>query len=133
MPPALSPAELAYLRTQPLGRLATIDRAGNLQNNPVGFTVDEQTGQIIIGGRAMAASRKFRNVRRNPNVAFVVDDLASTNPWTARGVEFRGVAEALEDIDPPMPGMSREVIRITPSWIGSWGVEPGTTGMSSRG
>lgn len=119
--------ELDFLRSQRLGRLATIDRKGAPQNNPVGFVVDEKTGHVVIGGRSMAASRKFRNVGSNPNVAFVVDDIASVDPWVVRGVEIRGRAEALVDADPPMPGFSREVIRITPNWIASWGVEPGTS------
>jgi hypothetical protein len=28
--------------------------------------------------------------------------------------------------------MSREVIRITPRWIASWGVDPGVSGMQVR-
>jgi pyridoxamine 5'-phosphate oxidase family protein len=34
-------------------------------------------GTIDIGGRAMGASRKFRNIAANPNVALVIDDIAS--------------------------------------------------------
>jgi pyridoxamine 5'-phosphate oxidase family protein len=113
--------ELAYLRTQPLGRLATVDPDGAPQNNPVGFVLTD-TGQFLIGGWKMGASRKFRNVHGNPSVAFVVDDLVSTDPWTPRMVEVRGTAEALEDVDPPIAGMSREVIRVTPTWITSFGV-----------
>ena len=41
-----------------------------------------------------------------------------------RGLEIRGTAVALEDVDPPVPFMSREVIRITPTWVMSWGVDP---------
>ncbi len=82
------------------GRLATVDPSGAPQNNPVGFTVDEATGQVLIGGLAMGQTRKFRNVQRNPNVALVVDDLASVSPWVVRGVELRGVAEALVDARP---------------------------------
>jgi pyridoxamine 5'-phosphate oxidase family protein len=117
-----TPTELAYLRTQRLGRLATVDRNGAPQNNPVGFWI-EPTGEIVIGGLAMGASRKFRNVERNPNVALVIDDIASVDPWTVRMVEVRGTALALRDVDPPMSGMSREVIRITPQWIKSFGLE----------
>jgi pyridoxamine 5'-phosphate oxidase family protein len=61
----------------------------------------------------------------------VIDDIVSTDPWTVRGIEIRGSAEALEDVDPPRPGMSREVIRITPRRIVSWGITPG--GLQSRG
>lgn len=124
--------ELAYLRRQRLGRLATVDRSGAPQNSPVGFVVDELAGHLLIGGLAMAKTRKFRNVQANPNVAFVVDDLASVSPWVVRGVEVRGTAEALVDVDPPMGGMSREVIRITPRWIGSWGVVEGQRGIRVR-
>ena len=117
-----TPEERTYLGSQPLGRLATVDPDGSPQNNPVGFVLTD-TGQFVIGGFAMGGSRKFRNVRKNPNVAFVVDDLKSTDPWSPRMIEVRGTAEAIEDVDPPMRGMSREIIRITPTWIKSFGVE----------
>jgi pyridoxamine 5'-phosphate oxidase family protein len=123
-PVSLTPVERAYLTSQPLARLATVDPSGALQNSPVGAFVDDETGEIVIGGHAMGASRKFRNVRANPNVALVVDDLVSRDPWTVRGLEIRGTAVALDDVDPPVPFMSREVIRITPTWISSWGVDP---------
>jgi pyridoxamine 5'-phosphate oxidase family protein len=119
----LTERELEYLRTRRLGRLATVDAHGAPQNSPVGFFVDEGNGTIAIGGLAMGATRKFRNVRGNSYVALVVDDLASVSPWRVRGVEIRGRAEALSDVDPPRPGMSREVIRITPDWIHSWGLD----------
>jgi pyridoxamine 5'-phosphate oxidase family protein len=125
MPPTLTTDDLNYLQSQHLGRLATVDPSGAPQNSPVGFTVDETTGQILIGGMAMSDSRKFRNVLHNPNLALVVDDLASVDPWIVRGIEVRGEAEALVDVDPPMAMMSREVIRITPRWIYSWGISSG--------
>ena len=114
--------QLAYLRSQPLGRLATVAPDGGPQNNPVGFRIDD-AHRILIGGRRMGATRKFRNVRGHPQVAFVVDDLASTRPWHPRMIEIRGTAEALDDVDPPMTGMSREVIRITPEKVFAFGLE----------
>ena len=128
----LTEAERAYLQSQPLARLATVDGAGAPQNNPVGAFLDEETGDIIIGGHAMGASRKFRNVQRNGQVALVIDDLVARDPWTVRGLEIRGTAVALEDADPPVPFMSREVIRITPTWVTSWGVDPEAPGRYSR-
>lgn len=124
--------ELTYLRSQRLGRLATVDRSGAPQNNPVGFMVDDAVGRIVIGGYSLAATRKFRNIRGNGAVALVVDDLVSVDPWTVRGVELRGRAEAVEDVDPPMPSMSRELIRITPDWIASWGLTAEQSGMTVR-
>ncbi|MGH3673401.1 MAG: PPOX class F420-dependent oxidoreductase [Pseudonocardiaceae bacterium] len=124
--------DLEYLSGQRLGRLSTVDPSGAPQNNPVGFMVDDGTGDILIGGLSMATTRKFRNVQQNPHVAFVVDDLVSTDPWRVRGVEVRGVAQALADVDPPMPGMSWELIRITPHWIGSWGISSTQPGLTVR-
>lgn len=113
--------QLRYLRTQPLGRLATLAPDGGLQNNPVGFKLDEEH-RIIIGGYEMGRSRKFRNVQKHAKVAFVVDDLGSTDPWKPRMVEIRGTAEPLTDVDPPMPGTSREVLRITADSIRDYGL-----------
>jgi pyridoxamine 5'-phosphate oxidase family protein len=124
MPPTFTAEELAFLRQHQLGRLATVDASGAPQNNPVGLFVDAGTSQILVGGFRMGQTRKFRNVKRNANVAVVVDELTSTDPWVVAGVEVRGTAEALDDADPPMEGMSRQVIRITPRWIGSWGLDP---------
>jgi pyridoxamine 5'-phosphate oxidase family protein len=125
-------AELAYLQTQWLGRLATLAADGTLQNNPVSFKVDAARGTIDIGGRSMGTSRKFRNVQSTGEVAFVVDEHVSADPFVVRGVEVRGWAEALTDEKPPHPFMTREVIRIHPRKIISWSVEPGTEGMQSR-
>src|ERR1700678_4375377 len=128
----LTEAERAYLQSQPLARLATVDGTGAPQNNPVGAFLDEQTGDIIIGGHAMGASRKFRNVQANGQVALVIDDLVSRDPWTVRGLEVRGTAVALSDVDPPVPYMSREVIRITPAWVAAWGLDPDVQGQQIR-
>ncbi len=118
-----NPLERDYLRTQRLGRLATVAATGQPQNNPVGFFVKDELGVIDIGGRAMGQTKKFRNVQRNPLVSLVIDDLASVNPWQVRGIEIRGHAEALTDWDPPIPGFSREAIRIHPERVISWGLE----------
>jgi len=87
--------ELAYLATQRLGRLATLQPNGSLQNSPVGFCYNARLETIDIGGRDMEASQKFRNVEGNGQVALVVDDIASVNPWRVRCLEIRGSAEAL--------------------------------------
>mgnify|MGYP001400439903 CR=1 FL=1 len=116
-------AQLAYLATQRLGRLATVDSRGVPQNNPVSFRYNAELGTIDIGGRAMGASRKFRNVAARPGVAFVVDDIVSYQPWQVRCVEIRGHAEALSDQPPPRPGFSAEIIRIHPDRILAFGLD----------
>ena len=82
----LTDAERDYVAGQILGRLATVRPDGSLQNNPVAFTYDPERGTIDITGRAMGQTSKFRNVAANGEAALVVDDVASFDPWTARGV-----------------------------------------------
>ena len=89
--------ELAYLESQRIGRLATSQPDGTLQNNPVGFGVNKELGTIDIGGYNMARSRKFRNVAANGRAGFVVDDVYSTDPWRVRFLEIRGHAEAITE------------------------------------
>ena len=123
--------ELEYLRSQRLGRLATLTPRGTLQNSPVGFQVDEDAGVIAIWGRDMGNTRKFHNVAANGEVAFVVDDLVSVSPWVVRGIEIRGTAEALTGQTPPSGYWSAEVIRIHPRRIIAWGLGP-DGGRTSR-
>ncbi len=114
-------AELDYLRTQRIGRLATVTQDGTLQVSPVGFFLRDD-GSVDIGGAALGGTKKFRNVAANGRAAFVIDDIASFDPWEVRGVEIRGSAEALSDQEPPMRGFSKEIIRIHPDRIISWGL-----------
>ncbi len=120
----LTDAEIAYLTTQPLGRLATCRVDGSLQVSPVGFRYDDQTGTIEITGRALGQTRKFANVEDNGQVALVVDDLVSRSPWVVRGVEVRGTAAALRDQVTESAYTSDEIIRIHPGRVISWGLDP---------
>ncbi|MFF5480303.1 PPOX class F420-dependent oxidoreductase [Streptomyces sp. NPDC012935] len=117
-----SEAERAYLRSQRLGRLATVDPAGQPQANPVGF-FPQDDGTILIGGQSMGTTKKWRNLRNNPKLALVVDDLVSVRPWRVRGIEIRGDAELLTGPHELGPHFSEEVIRIHPRWVRSWGLE----------
>lgn len=87
-------AERAYLRTQRLGRLATVDPHGQPQANPVAF-FPQDDGTILIGGFSMGRTKKWRNLEKNPKAALVVDDVVSVSPWKVRGVDIRGEAELL--------------------------------------
>jgi pyridoxamine 5'-phosphate oxidase family protein len=131
-PRTLTDAELDYLASQRLGRLATVAPDGSPQNNPVGFRWNAGAQTIDIYGLRMGRTRKFRNVAANPAVALVVDDIASLEPWKVRGVEIRGRAEALDDVDPPAPGMSRQIIRIHPRRVIAWGLDSGVPVMHGR-
>ena len=112
--------ELAYLNSRPLGRIATQQPNGTLQASPVGFRLNAETRTIDVHGFRMAKSRKYKNVAENGRVAFVVDDLASTNPWRPRCVEIRGRAEATVVDGTP-------IIRITPERVISFGIDESDT------
>jgi pyridoxamine 5'-phosphate oxidase family protein len=112
-------AELEYLRTQRLGRLATVNARGEPQVAPVSFRYNAELDTIDIGGLNMGQTQKFRNVARNGLAALVVDDVLP--PWQPRGIEIRGHAEALPEGGQAMgPHFSLEIIRLTPKRIISW-------------
>lgn len=139
-------AELNYLAGQRLGRLVTLAGSGSPQVRPVVFGYNAELDTVDIRGRDMAASRKFRNVAADPRVAFVVDDLASVQPWRPRGVEIRGWAEAIGGSDGTdaagavdsahgagSPGRANAIgdadvalIRIHPRRVLGWGLDTGS-------
>ncbi|MGW4062180.1 PPOX class F420-dependent oxidoreductase [Amycolatopsis sp. NPDC004747] len=118
----LTPEHVGYLTSQTLGRLATVDRHGAPQNNPVTFRYNAELGTIDIGGHSLGASRKFRNLAGNDQVAFVVDDIASYQPWRVRCLEIRGRAETITGAEPLRPGFSPELIRIHPDRVIGFGL-----------
>ena len=63
------PHEIEFMKSADLARLATIQPDGTLQNNPVGFSYNEDLGTLDIHGYRMSKSRKFRNVAANGRVA----------------------------------------------------------------
>jgi len=117
-------AEIEYLGSQRLGRLATVGEDGTPHVVPVAFRYNSEADTIDIGGHDFAARKKFRDVRRAGVAALVVDDVLP--PWQPRAVEVRGAAITLdtggkainERFDDP-------IIRITPRRIVSWGLEDG--------
>ena len=126
--------EIEYMKSQRLGRLATVRPDGAPQNAPVGFRYNADLDVIDIGGRFMSTSKKFRNVLDNPKVAFVVDDVLP--PWQPRGVEIRGTAETLPTGGKAMFGANYDaddaIIRITPTQIIGWGLGEGDAWNNNR-
>lgn len=117
--------EVAYLNGQTLGRIATQQPDGTLQNSPVVYAYNAAMSTIDIYGHRMAKSRKFLNITDNGRVAFVVDDLASTNPWQPRFLEIRGWAEAItvENAADKHPLGDGPFIRIHPRRILAFGLD----------
>jgi pyridoxamine 5'-phosphate oxidase family protein len=136
----LTDAEVDYLNSQPLGRLATVGPDGRPHVTPVGVFYDPETETVVIGGAGdMPASKKFRDAQRTPDVAVVVDDLETVDPWAPRGIEIRGRAETLtqggEEVGRRLgAGFAFDPawIRIHPRRILAWGLDTGSFELSAR-
>jgi PPOX class F420-dependent enzyme/OxyR family protein len=115
--------EIEYLNSQPFGRLATVGRGGDPHVVPVGVHYNPDLQTIDIGGLNLGRSRKYRDVQERPQVAFVVDDVDPADPTAPRGIEIRGIAEALATGGRQFNAeVADELIRITPTRIVSWGI-----------
>jgi pyridoxamine 5'-phosphate oxidase family protein len=112
-------AEIAYLRSQPLARLATLGGGGQPDVVPVAFEFDGTVFWVGGSGSSVLATRKFRNVTAgSARVALVVDDLVSVEPFVARGVRVYGIADGpVERVGMIGPGT---FLRITPTVSWSW-------------
>jgi pyridoxamine 5'-phosphate oxidase family protein len=113
-------AEVAYLQSQPLMRFASASSTGRADVAPVVFQLDGD--DIVTGGFDITHTVRYRNVQSNPRVSVVVDDLASIEPWSPRGVKVIGAA-AIEEGD----GSPR--FRISPEVVISWAINDTTPGI----
>jgi pyridoxamine 5'-phosphate oxidase family protein len=117
-----TPNEIEYLNSQRIGRLATVNAQGQPHVVPARFRYNPELDTIEVGGHGMGTSKKYRDAARTGHVAFVVDDIPQ--PRQVRGVEIRGVAEAVnEGGEKIMSGFDPQFLRITPTYIASWGID----------
>jgi pyridoxamine 5'-phosphate oxidase family protein len=116
---AFSDDEIAYLRSQPIARLATVNADGQPDVVPVAFELDDS--YIWVGGVGpdVARTRKLRNIGAGRSkVSLVFDDLVSMEPFIARALRVYGDAEpAVERVGMMGPGLYS---RITPTVSWSW-------------
>src|SRR5258707_462690 len=117
-----TPAELDYLKSQRLCRIATVGPDGQPHVTPVAFRYNPDTDTFDIGGHGGFTKRKkWRDVEGNPLVAIVIDDIASFNPWKVRGIEIRGTVETRATGGETItPGCDPEMFHLTPKRIVSW-------------
>ncbi len=126
-----TPKVIEYLQGQTLGRLATVNAAGEPHVVPVGFRHNADLGAIDIGGHNLSRSKKFRDVVPNGRAAFMVDDVLP--PWRARGIEVRGRAEALAEGGRQVNAdFGSDLIRIRPTRIVAWGIDTDAYRPNSR-
>lgn len=130
-------AEIEYLQSQRLGRLATVNEKGDLHVVPVGFRYNPLEETIDIGELNIVPSRKYREALRHGRVAFVVDDVLP--PWKPRFVEVRGTVQAYpEGGKEIVKDFGPDILRITPTYVVSLGIndesnQPGEGSGQSHG
>jgi pyridoxamine 5'-phosphate oxidase family protein len=118
-----TPEEIAYLQSQRLARIATVDPNGQPHVVPVSFRYNPDEDAIDVGGHGFTSRKKYRDVQANPRVAIVIDDLASVSPWRPRFIEIRGVAEIRSTGGEAIgPGFDLDIFRIRPRRIVSGGI-----------
>jgi pyridoxamine 5'-phosphate oxidase family protein len=126
-----SEAEIAYLQSKTMCRLATIGADGRPHLIPLTYRFNAEDDAIDIGGIDFGNSKKWRDMLQNPRVAFLVDD---ASPDGAHAIEIRGDAEPHfeggESINPRFPNFKPEFVRVRPHRIISWGLE--TAGFAPR-
>lgn len=114
-------AEIEYLQSQRLGRLATVNEHGDLHVVPVGFRYNPDEDTIDLGGHDIVPTRKYREALRHGRVAFVIDDFVPGQG--PRFVEVRGTARAVSEGGKAIsPNFAPAILRITPTYIVSLGV-----------
>jgi pyridoxamine 5'-phosphate oxidase family protein len=119
--------EVAYLSSQRLGRIATVDPRGRPRLVETGFNVHPTRGTIELGGFDLSSTQRVKDIRSNPYVSLIVDDVdLSSGTWDARGVEIRGTA-VFHPVGTPST-LARSVSRggwmeLTPDYVRSWGLE----------
>jgi pyridoxamine 5'-phosphate oxidase family protein len=126
--------EIAYLRSQPIARLATIGPGEQPDVVPVALEFDGTFFWVGGSARTELETRKFRNVNAGrQKVALVIDDMVSFDPFIARSIRIYGYAEApFERVGMVGPGI---YMRIAPTISWSWnmaGEVAGTTWYQPR-
>lgn len=115
---SFSADEVAYLASNGMGRIATVDSGGQPDVVPVAVEFD---GVVfwVGGGATVTATRKFRNLAAgNQKVALVIDDMPSFDPFIARGIRVYGRADGpIDRVGMVGPGT---YMRITPTVSWSW-------------
>jgi pyridoxamine 5'-phosphate oxidase family protein len=121
---SLTDPQIAYLRSQRLGRIATAGADHKPHVVPTSFRYNARSGTVDCGGMHVSTTKKFRDVRATGWAAIVVDDLVSTDPWTPRMLEVRGRAEALDSGGGELgPGFEGAFIRIHPDKVNAYGID----------
>jgi pyridoxamine 5'-phosphate oxidase family protein len=126
-----SEAEIEYLASQRLGRIATVGADGQPHVVPTSFRNDPDHDAIDVGGMRMSQTKKLRDVQRTGRASIVVDDVLP--PWQPRMLEIRGTAEVHADGGKALGDQFEDtIVRIRTTRIISFGINPGEESMTAR-
>ncbi len=118
---SFSDLEIQYLKLQRLARIATASPQGKPDVSPVAFEFDGT--HLFVGSHSQEVffrTKKYKNIRDGNNqIAIVIDDLESVQPWKPRGIKVNGTAEIVEHDGMFGPG---KYLQITPTVSWSWGI-----------
>ena len=78
-----TPAEIKYLRSQTLGRIATVGKDDQPHVTPVTFHFNDEEDAIDVGGITFGDTKKWRDAIGNRRVTLLIDDVL-TDPRRAR-------------------------------------------------
>jgi len=117
-----SEAEIQYLKSQRLARIATVSSKGQPDVVPVAYEFDGQN--FYVGSRGqdlLVQTWKYKNVKNgNRLVALAIDDIESIDPWRPREVKVYGTADIVDHNGMFGPG---KYIRISPKTSWSFGLK----------
>ena len=115
-----SEQERAFLRAQPLARLATVEVNGQPDVDAVGFEFDGE--QFYIAGYVLERTRKYKNIAAGQTkVSLIIDELKTLEPFDARGIRLHGEAAIVtREVGYRGPGT---YLAITPKVSWSWGID----------
>ena len=117
----LTDGELAFIKEQRIGRLATASPSGAPDVAPALAIYRRSLGVFLLGGQGLERTRRYNNARRNPQASLVFDAV-SWEPYELRGVKVAGsisVHVADDEINLGTMGVPLLVLRPERKW--SWG------------
>ena len=119
-------AQIEYLDSQMLGRLATAGPDHMPHVVPTSFRYNAEHDAIDVGGMRMSQTKKLRDVQRTGRASIVIDDVLP--PWQPRMIEVRGIAAVIPSGGKAFGERFEDtIVRIQPTRIISFGIDPGET------
>lgn len=112
----LAPDQAAFLAAgvRSLARIATVDSQGRPHVVPGGWAWDPAAEELLLTGRNVPTTARAAHVRATGVAAVTIDGVREDGGWAPWALLLRGAAEVDDE---------RGLIRLSPSWSRSWGLD----------